>query len=88
MGSPPRDEEFLRRVEALAENQMMIYQLPDPEARIAGLSQHPLQRVVRNHGDQAGKKFHTWKWLDHVYVVRLPTPTPESLDLKTPTTSP
>ena len=88
MASNPRDEEFLKKVSSLADNELMIYTLVDPDAHIQGLSQHPLQKVVRNHGEYAGKKFHTWKWLGKLYIVRLPVPDTEALMQNVPTGSP
>lgn len=81
-GTPPRDQEFLNKLTALLENGLLIYKIPDPEVRIKGLYQHPLQKVVRNQGNYQRKKFHCWKWLGDLYVVRLPAPNEEAL--KTP----
>lgn len=84
-GSPPRDEKFLEIVKAMQEDGFLAYELPDPKARIRGLSQHPLQKVVRNYGESSGKKFHTFKWLDKVYVVRLPCPDENARNMRVPT---
>lgn len=81
-GSHPRDEAFLEKLQALDEDRMMIYPLSDPQARIKGLSQHPLQRVVRNQAVHWGRKFHSFKWLDSIYVVRLKVPNDSALHTK------
>jgi hypothetical protein len=83
-GPEPRDEEFLRRLTELEEDRMMIYPIPDPEARIKGLYQHPLQKVVRNQGRHQNKKFHCWKWIEHIYVVRLRVPNAEAMKIPIP----
>jgi len=87
-GSPPRDEKFLELIKALPEDGFLPYLLPDPNSRIKGLSQHPLQKVVRNYGESSGKKFHTWKWLGKVYVVRLPCPDEQAREMKVPSYGP
>lgn len=83
-GTPPRDEEFLKKLTALAENSLLIYKIPDPAVRIKGLYQHPLQKIVRNQGNYQKKKFHCWRWLDFLYVVRLVVPNPEALKTRIP----
>lgn len=84
-GTPPRDQEFLEMIKAMEEDSLRVYPLPDPDSRVKGLYQHPLQKVVRNYGAYNGKKFHSWRWLDRLYVVRLQVPNEEAALMKVPT---
>lgn len=70
-GVTPKDPRFQSLVLKMDVDDYLPYVLTDPEAKVAGTSQHPLQHRLSLLGQYYGRAYRSFKNGDKLYIVRI-----------------